>query len=219
MSVDSAPAALVPGGVLATASISVTESSEDADMGGWVQCSAGSGNAASGAVYWVHAETGAISADMPSEVFEAEIRSFEGVAEQLEAVAVELAAVCDDASTGGRLAGAARGARDATGVLLAAMEAGDDAAARKAAGHVDGAMSSLEKEEAAARVAQLCDDDSMERLRGALARVRWRLKPLLTLARAGAMAQAAEVNMSPLANELRRRREQLRHVHRHTLAG
>ena len=186
------------GGMMAAAEADL---SPPDDLGGWVQCEGGGADSA----YWVNAASGEIASEMPQVVFESEMRQIEHVAENLESVALELD--FERFAVGG----AALGARDATKALFAAMESGDDMESRNAAIHADGLMRSLE--EAVAAPAAAASPDSLWRLKRVLGRVRAKLNPVLALAKAGfeeKVRTPAEVNVSSLALELRRRRQQLR---------
>ena len=86
-------------------------------------------------------------------------------------------------------------------------------ASQTAAIRADGLVRTLEEAIAAPMAAS--SPDSVGRLKRALTRVRSKLNPVLALAKLSTrnnVSAPAEVNISPLAIELRRRREALRRV-------
>ena len=186
------------GGVMAA-----TDTAEEMyDVAGWVQYTDDENDE----FYWINASSGEIAQEMPQVVFESEMRQIENVAENLESVALEL-------NYEHFASGTALGARDATKALLAAMESGDDMASQNAAIRADGLVRTLEEAIAAPMAAS--SPDSVSRLKRALTRVRSKLNPVLALAKLSTrnnVSAPAEVNISPLAIELRRRREALRRV-------
>ena len=96
-------------------------------------------------------------------------------------------------------------------MLLRALQSGDDEAGRAAAINVEGHMKMLE--EAADRSS--ADAKTSRRFRTMVQAMRAKLRPVLGLAamldeRLARNAAPAEVNVSPLALEIRRRREALK---------